>query len=203
MWKLILSIFLIPSLLSCNNKDKNITSEINKNIITQNYTSAPVPFLPDYNPKLWDDKIKPIELTQEQLIELEKTKNLPPIIALRNALKDYVSGKRVSEYFYKSALGDSLTIKERIGLDAFDANYYANKFIALVFNNLEDNVIEVFILPAKNPDKIFVAHLHNETNNDNPKFVLKLFMQSHHTNTEINTIRNQLKELLKDEKYLF
>lgn len=206
-----LIIIALISLFSCSNNERKVESkvateinEVSENtLIAQNIKKAPIPFRPDFNPNFWDDNIKPIKFTPEQLAEIEKVKTLPPIIALRNAMDDYADGKRQSDYFLESALGDSITIQEMIGLDAFSKYYYKDKFTALVFNDLPDNVIEVFILSANNPDRIFVAHLVNTADNKNPKYVLKLFLQSHHTTKDINTARNQVKELLKEEKYLF
>lgn len=205
---LFIIVISLISLFSCSNNERKETTktkvEANENVsIAQNIQKAPVPFRPDYNPNFWDDKIEAVKFTYEQLSELEKLKSLPPIVALRNAFNDYLEGKRESEYFLQSALGDSITIPERIGLDAFSKYYYRDKFTALTFNELRDNVIEIFILSANNPDRIFVAHLVNTADNKNPKYVLKLFLQSHHTAQEVHTARNQVKELLKEEKYLF
>jgi len=203
-----LIIIALISLFSCSNNERKVAAkaeaEVNEQtLIAQNIKKAPIPFRPDFNPNFWDDNIKPIEFTPEQLAEIEKVKTLPPIIALRNAMNDYSDGKRQSDYFLESALGDSITIQEMIGLDAFSKYYFKDKYTALVFNDKSDNVIEVFILSANNPDRIFVAHLVNTTDNKNPKYVLKLFLQSHHTPQEIHTARNQVKELLKQDMYLF
>lgn len=205
---LFIIIISLISLFSCSNNERketlNTKVEVQESAsIAQNIQKAPVPFLPDYNPNFWDDKIKPINFSAEQLAELEKVKTLPPIVALRNAFNDYLDDKRESEYFLESALGDSLTIPERIGLDAFSKYYYRDKFTALSFNDQPDKVIEIFILAANNPDRIFVAHLVNTADNKHPKYVLKLFLQSHHTAQEVHTARNQVKEILKEEKYLF
>ncbi|HRP01772.1 MAG TPA: hypothetical protein PLE30_03895 [Candidatus Kapabacteria bacterium] len=208
---LILLITCIISLFACSS-DKKVDIAQDTKLLDENVqvkSNAQIPYRQGYNPNLWDDKIKPIEFTPEQLKVAEGIKAYPPIIALRNAFNDYLSGKRESKYFLQSALGDSLTIIDRIGLDAFSHYYYKDKFAALVFNDLENDteddgdIVEVFIMSSTNPDRVFVAHLLNQGDAENPHYVLKLFFQSHHTNEEINTMRNQLRVILKQDKYLF
>lgn len=199
---IILSIFLF-SLFACSSNDK-VQAEKSKDNKQSTYAqNAPIPYLPNKDDNLYyNNDIKPMEYSEESLRDFEKIKTYPPIIALRHALTDYLEGKNKSDYFESGAIGDELSVEYNNGLIAFDRDYYGNKFLALEFQNSGDE-LNITILPNKKPDIIFIAVMKNYGTDDKPAFKLRRFFKSFHTDSDIHIARNQTRQLLKDDKYLF
>ena len=160
-----------------------------------------VPYRLDYYPNFWDNKIDTLQFTEEQLIELENIKNLLPIKCLRKAFDEYLNSATNPEYLEKSAIGDSISLLENNGLKAFGNYYYKDRFLVLNFFDYPDDILEIIILPSNNPDIIFSAKMKKIHNED--KYKLIEFHKSMYDNNQIHIIRNQLRNLLKKDKYLF
>lgn len=160
-----------------------------------------VPYRADYNPNFWDYKIDTLQFTEEQLLEFENLKNLPPIKCLRIAFDEYLSSATNPEFLEQSAIGDSISLLENNGLKAFGNYYYKDKFLVLNFIEYPDDILEVIILPSNNPDIIFSAKMKKIKNEE--KYKLIEFHKSLYDNNQIHIIRNQLRNILKKDKYLF
>ncbi len=202
----ILTIFsIIIILFSCSNNEKSGKSSTpDSNSIAQNNSKKPfIPYRQDYVVNYWDENIKELEFSQENLTELANIKNQPPVIVLRKAFNDFLAGKYQTNNLDLSAVGDSITIRDNNGLKAFAKQYYEGKFLALNFNEQPDGTLEILIMPNLKPDIIFIAQLKVSRVNDTETFQLVNFYKTHHLPDEIHVIRNQSRRLLKDDKFLF
>jgi len=193
MIKYIILIFLL-NLISLEQKLLALSNNINNK-----QTFAP--YRPDYNPNFWDNKIDTLQFSEDQLLEFENIKNLPPIKCLRKAFDEYLSGSTNREYLENSAIGDSISITEYNGLKAFGNYYYKDKYLVLNFIEYPDDILEIIILPSNNPDIIFSAKMKKIENEE--KYKLIDFHKSLYDDNQIHIIRNQLRNILKQDKYLF
>jgi hypothetical protein len=99
-----------------------------------------------------EEKVKDLQLNQEEKTEYLKSLRLPQVIVLREALDAYLSGKKSSsldDFAAKDLGGDFKT-----GLEAFPKKYYSKKFCLLGQDNNKMGGVILHVIPQESPDLI-------------------------------------------------